>query len=102
MVAVGFNLAADSLHEGPDVVRFVPVLGPPHGLQHLPMQEDFACILGQIGQYLELATGEWHVAAIQPRASSTEVHLEPVVAIRRQWAPRAGCDSPQQSADPGE
>src|SRR6266851_4332180 len=85
MRAVRFDLAADSLHEGPHVVGFIGVLTAPDSLQYLAMQQDLARIARQIGQYLELTPREPQLRSVQTYAPRGEVDFQPTILV--------GCDA---------
>jgi hypothetical protein len=81
MVAVRFQLATDSLHEGPDIVRFVTVFAAPDGLQDLTVQEHLASVAGEIRQHFELTARERQVNSIQPRAARPKIHFQALISI---------------------
>src|SRR6266849_6551894 len=69
MDTVRFDLAPNPLNVGPHVIGFLTVLSAPDGLEHLPMQQDLACIAREIRQHFELAPRQRHIYAVRSCAA---------------------------------
>src|SRR5258707_1634663 len=91
MVAVGLQFATYALDEGPNIVRFVAILGAPDRLEDLAMEQHFTSVARQIRQYLELAPRQRDVLTLQADAMGAKVNLQVAKAIgnQRSFWPRS-------------
>jgi hypothetical protein len=80
--SVRFDLAPNPLHKRPHVIRLVTILAARDSVQYLPVQHDLACVPREVREHLELAPSQLHVGPIEARATSVEIHLQTLVAVR--------------------
>src|SRR5258708_10305285 len=91
MVAVGLQFATYALDEGPNIVRFVAILGAPDRLEDLAMEQHFTSVARKIRQYLEFAPRQRDVLARQADAMGAKVNLQvaKVIGNQRSFWPRS-------------